>query len=582
MYNFKHYLQSRSVSFIIISSCVTIVLVLVISILFATFASFSSTTREAVSVQTQELSSQIVYNYENYLNSTINLSNIVQTDIDQYDLEISNEALAFSSYLAEIIHLNSDILKIAVYDYDTGRCYASSDLEEMGLKLDDHDLSWFLGAIADPTVHMYSIPYTEGGEYKMNISKLINMQNNSALGVLKIEISFFNFINLVERSKLGEGGHINIIDPEYNVVYTSLPGGVGEVEVEVMKQIILGSRNVFLDGHNMTVNVDTLANTKWRICVFINIDQLNVIQQSFLITIVVVSLLVLLIGLLLFVFASRLITGPLKQLETAMWSIEKSDYFRTEEVELIASKEVAALTRRFNKMMIKISELMERVVTEQNAQRKSELKALQSQINPHFLYNTLDSIIWLVENNKNIEANEMVVALSRLFRISISGDREVITVRDEIEHVRNYLLIQTIRYTNAFDYTFDVDEAALEIKTMKLVLQPLVENCIYHGMKNRIDPGHICISARIEGDYLLLSVSDNGYGIRQETIDKLYLSFKDSTVSDSVGLKNIYHRVMIYYGGNAEMKIESVLDEGTTITIKEPLNRNENTRDTSA
>jgi len=224
-------------------------------------------------------------------------------------------------------------------------------------------------------------------------------------------------------------------------------------------------------------------------------------------------------------------------------------------------------------MMRKIGELMDRVIDEQDAQRKSELKALQNQINPHFLYNTLDSIMWLIENNKNREAGEMIVALATLFRIGISNDSEVIPVRDEIEHVRNYLLIQSIRYSDSFSYEFEVEDAALDIRTLKLILQPIVENCIYHGLKSKVDKGIIRISARIEDDCLLLSVSDNGYGIRQETIDELYLSFEDGVVSSSVGLKNIYQRVMIYYGGNAGMKIESILDEGTTITIREPLDK---------
>ena len=284
----------------------------------------------------------------------------------------------------------------------------------------------------------------------------------------------------------------------------------------------------------------------------------------------------------MFAAVARIITTPMKQLELVMSKVEKSDYFRMEEVELVASVEVEALTRRFNRMMRKIGELMGRVIDEQNAQRKSELKALQNQINPHFLYNTLDSIMWLIENNKNHEAGEMVVALARLFRIGISNDSEVIPVRDEIEHVRNYLLIQNIRYAGSFDYEFDIDEATLDIMTMKLILQPIVENCIYHGLKNKIDKGHIRISTQIVDDCLLLSVSDNGYGMRQEMIDEIYRTFKDgmksyedATLSSSVGLKNIYQRVMIYYSGNAGMKIESVLDEGTTITITEPLKKDE-------
>ncbi|MCL2164745.1 MAG: sensor histidine kinase [Oscillospiraceae bacterium] len=580
--------KSKSVGFIIITACVLIILMLMASLLIATFSSFKTGINGAVHTQTRELSTQIVYNYENYIGSIIATSNTIQTDIDRFDISTEHGGRLLSDFLGDIIHLKSDIIKIAIYDYETGLCLASSSEREIGMEIDVQDVNWFTEAISDPTVHVFSIPYAEFGseEYKVNVSKRIRFQNGVRVGVLKIEISFQSFIDLVDKSNLGQGGHITIIDSNYNIVYSSLRGSAQEEigsqaqslvqeSIDVAREIVLGVKNAVLNGYNMAVNVDTLSNTKWRICVFINIDKLVEIEQTFLFTTFLVSSIVLVIGILLFTVVARAITSPMKQLELAMRKVEKSDYFRMEEVEIAASREVEALTRRFNRMIRKIGELMDHVITEQNAQRKSELKALQNQINPHFLYNTLDSIMWLIENNKNIEASEMVVALATLFRIGISNDSEVIPVRDEIEHVRNYLLIQNNRYSGSFDYEFDVDPASLNVKTMKLVLQPIVENCIYHGLKNKIDKGFIKIDVFIENDFLSLRVSDNGYGMRQETIDALYRSFEDGVVSNSVGLKNIFQRVMIFYGGRAGMLIESELDEGTTITIKEPLSRDD-------
>ena len=568
--------RSRPVGFIIIAACVVVVLILMTSLLFATFSSFRSGISEAVNTQTNELSTQIVYNYENSISQIIETSNIVQTDIDRFDLALQRDIDLFENYLGQIINMRSDIIKISVYDYDTQRCIASSNGSADERAMVGGEFDWYNEAINDPTVHVFSTPYAEFGdeEYKVNVSKWFRFQNGARTGVLLIEISFQSFIDLVDKSNLGEGGHITIIDTSYDIVYTSLADLESARErIVVARDIVLGSESANLSGNNMAVNVDTLSNTKWRICVFINIDKLIDIEKTFLFTTVVVSTVVLAIGILLFTVVARTITTPMKQLELAMRKVENSDYFRMEEVELVASGEVEALTRRFNRMMRKIGELMDRVIDEQNSQRKSELKALQNQINPHFLYNTLDSIMWLIENNKNFEAGEMIAALATLFRIGISNDSEVIPVRDEIEHVRNYLLIQSIRYSDSFSYEFEVENAALDIKTLKLVLQPIVENCIYHGLKSKVDKGIIRISVRIEDDCLLMSVSDNGYGIRQETIDELYRSFEDGVVSNSVGLKNIYQRVMIYYGGNAGMKIESILDEGTTITIREPLSK---------
>ena len=567
--------KSRPIGFTIIAACVVIVLILMVSLLLATFYNFRTGINEAINIQTRELSTQIVYNYENSIASIINTSNIIQTDIDRFDIESEQDSELFSEYLRQIIRLSGDIIRISIYDYETHLCLVSSVEHEIGRPLRGNT-GWFYEAINDPTVHVFSTPYMEFGseEYKVNVSRRIRFQNGSKTAVLLIEISFQSFIDLVEKSNLGDGGHITIIDSNYDIVYTShtdpevILAGIGFIQ-----EIILGSRSVVLSGYNMAVNVDTLSNTKWRICVFINIDMLMETERAFFTTTIVVSAIVLAIGILLFTVVSRAITTPMKKLELAMRKVEKSDYFSIEEVRISASSEVEALSRRFNRMMKKIGELMSRVITEQDAQRKSELRALQNQINPHFLYNTLDSILWLIENEKNNEASEMLVALARLFRIGISNDSEMIPVKDEIEHVRNYLLIQNIRYSGSFEYEFDVDEAALDVQTMKLAIQPIVENCIYHGLKNKIEKGFIRISAHIAGDYLLLEVKDNGYGMRQETIDALYRSFHDGVVSNSVGLKNVYQRVMIYCSGDAGMKIESELDEGTTVTIRQKINR---------
>lgn len=575
MNRFSRLFKSKPIGFIIISACVFIVLVMVASLLTATFSGFTTGINEAVSVQTRELSTQIVYNYENYIGSIITTSNIIQTDIALFDITSPQGGGLFGEYLAEIIHLKNDILNISVYDYDTSRCLSSSDTTEIGETLSTGGAVWYSEALRDPTVHVFSVPYADFGseEYKVNVSKLIELGETGRTGVLKIEISFQSFIDLVAKSNLGEGGHITIIDSDYEIVYNSLSEPRTDAEAGVIRNLVLGAQNAVLGKNQMAINMDTLSGTKWRICVFINIDEPMNIQYRFLLITVLVSAIVLAAAIWLFMAVARVITTPLKQLELAMKKVEQSDYFRMEEVDLLASSEVEALTKRFNRMMRKIGELMENVIAEQNAQRKSELKALQNQINPHFLYNTLDSILWMIENQRNREAGEMLVALARLFRIGVSNGNEVIPVRDEIEHVRNYLLIQSIRYADSFEYVFETNPEALEAKTMKLILQPIVENCIYHGLKNKIDKGRIRISISRDEEFLFLRVSDNGYGMRQEKIEALYQSFEDGVESNSVGLKNIFQRVMIFYGGRAEMRIESELDEGTTITIKEPLNK---------
>ena len=617
--------RSKPVGSIIIASCVVIVLILTVSLLYVTFSIFRSEIDVVINTLTSGLSTQIVYNYENFIDGIIKTSNIIQNDCEGFEITAENAAEDFSGELAQIVRFNNNIIKISIYDIyedEKGRCIISSYENDINRETTDKD-KWFFKAINDSTVNVFTLehlnneekdnpPQSENEEVKVRVSKLIKYQNRGEdhPGVLLFEFNFQDFSNLIDSPYLHNEKHLEIIDSagkNEKHMQMIIIDSAGEIVFPNMKskedgannankkskedeandklikdgakkakEIILGSKNEVIGGLNMAMNVSTLRSTGWRICVFNNIQKFKDIERSSLISMFSVSFIVLVTGILLFTAVARTITLPIKKLELAMRKVEKSDYFRMEEVQLTAFKEVEALTGRFNRMMRKIGELMDRVIAEQNAQRKSELKALQNQINPHFLYNTLDSILWLIENNRNEESAEMIVALAMLFRIGISNDSEVVSVRDEVEHVRNYLLIQKIRYADSFSYEFDVDENALDIKTLKLVLQPIVENSIYHGLKNKIDEGRIRISAYTEDDRLILCVSDNGYGMRQETISRLYQSFEDRVVCNNVGLKNIYQRVMIYYGGEAEVIIGSELDKGTTITIKQPLSRIEN------
>jgi two-component system sensor histidine kinase YesM len=215
---------------------------------------------------------------------------------------------------------------------------------------------------------------------------------------------------------------------------------------------------------------------------------------------------------------------------------------------------------------------MHEVVLEQEAKRKSEMKALQAQINPHFLYNTLDSIVWMAETN-NSEVVTMTEALARLFRITLSRGEDQITLEQELEHVRNYLIIQSLRYINKFDYELDAEESLLQNKVLKLILQPLVENSIYHGIKNKRQKGHIRITARAEHGRLLILVQDDGIGMSPEKAATIL----QSAASDhkdrfsGIGVRNVHERIQLYYGPEYGLQFESKPGEGTTVKVWLPL-----------
>ena len=218
-------------------------------------------------------------------------------------------------------------------------------------------------------------------------------------------------------------------------------------------------------------------------------------------------------------------------------------------------------------MVVQIQQLMEKVREEEITLRKAELRALQAQINPHFLYNTLDAIGWLCEEERTQDAVEMVNALAKLFRISISKGHEIIPVEKELEHARSYLKIEKFRYKQ-FAYSFDVDEDCLNYYCNKITLQPIIENAIYHGLDRMVDEGEIRIGVHSRGDNLVFTVEDNGIGMTKEQCREILEgSAGDKT---GIGIRNVNNRIKIYFGEQYGIQIDSELDEGTTVTIIMP------------
>ena len=252
-----------------------------------------------------------------------------------------------------------------------------------------------------------------------------------------------------------------------------------------------------------------------------------------------------------------------------MEKLEHGDFYK--KIEVDGQQEVVSLSHSFNSMIEEIQILMDRVITEQKSKRKTEFQALQNQINPHFLYNTLDSIVYLSENKMNDKVIKMVIALSRFFRISISRGKNIIYLKEELEHARNYLLIQQIRYNEKFHFAFEVDDNVLDYKVVKLSLQPLIENAIVHGISTEYDGGMITIRAFQDAQNLVIEVEDDGYGMTTEQIEDIYNRIKYESENKSVGLRNVYQRLRLYYGDNDKFIVESELDIRTTIRLIIPI-----------
>jgi two-component system sensor histidine kinase YesM len=323
------------------------------------------------------------------------------------------------------------------------------------------------------------------------------------------------------------------------------------------------------DGERRLITIDTVNYCRWRIVGVAYMDEITAIKKDIRLYLLWIVLLGIIIVISVSAFVSSKISQPIKKLEKSMKQVEKGQFDIN--INIKGEAEVAQLARTFNIMVSRIKQLMEQIVHEQESKRISELNALQAQINPHFLYNTLDSVVWMAEKRKTDEVITMVTALAKLFRISISKGRNIITVREEVEHARNYLVIQNVRYKNKFKYEFDIKEDTLSLNTLKLILQPIIENAIYHGIEYMVDEGYIKISASIIDGKLLFEVQDNGLGMEPEMVLNLLSQESKDKTGSGVGVKNVHERIALYYGKGYGLQIESRLEEGTNVKIWLPI-----------
>ncbi|WEK54206.1 MAG: sensor histidine kinase [Candidatus Cohnella colombiensis] len=285
----------------------------------------------------------------------------------------------------------------------------------------------------------------------------------------------------------------------------------------------------------------------------------------------------------LYIFITKRLTRPIQVLKNKMR--QAATGYLEAKVTPTGTDELADLGKSFNTMIENIKDLLEQSIREKEHIQKAELRTLQAQINPHFLYNTLDSIIWMAESGKNDQVIQLVLALSRFFRISLSKGRDWITIKEELEHVRNYLVIQQMRYRDILDYEISVDPSLDSFPILKMTLQPLVENAIYHGIKNKRSKGLIRITGHIENDrILIIRIEDNGIGMNENTLAQLQERLnsrqdeqKSSETIDGFGLYNVQQRVRLYYGSEFGLHITSIENQMTTIDVRFPVQRGEAT-----
>ncbi len=276
------------------------------------------------------------------------------------------------------------------------------------------------------------------------------------------------------------------------------------------------------------------------------------------------------LGIALSICIAQWITKPLKNMKKTMVRYGAGDF--SARVSVKGKDEIAAFGHLFNQMAEQISDLVKRIKTEEDQRRRRELQTMIYQINPHFLYNTLDSVSILARRNKDAQVADIVTNLSRLFRLGLHQGRECVTVRDELSHVTYYLKIQKIRFEEYLDWKIEAPPEVLDYKTMKFILQPIVENAINHGIRAKGVPGYVGVSVRETEEDIIFTVSDTGNGMSPDAVEILRERIDRKTIDEQqeqgFGLWNVNQRVKLYYGEAYGITIESVREKGTNVSVR--------------
>jgi two-component system, sensor histidine kinase YesM len=485
---------------------------------------------------------------------------------------------AINSYLTNLMDSMPYITSIYIFD-NFGNRYGIDKYSLKNFKFKRvEESNWYRSVLDKKGYFILKLNAGQGGEKNNNqnyislIRAIYNLDvQKQQLGTLMINISENGFVNCYSdiESKYGTG--IMLLDEENASIVKQKSITNSDIINKQLESLSEKEYNSFVDrvnGQEYIFSTLRVEKLNWKIISRIPFRELT--KESAIFNFVALGV-ILINGVLLFIGAilvSKLITIPIKKLLKSMKSIENGEFKRVD-IET-GNDEIGRLRDGYNIMISEIEKLINRVVEEQRIKRQVELNVLQAQIKPHFLYNTLDTMGYLAISGKSDEVYEAIEALGSYYRTSLSKGSEVISIREEIEIVKNYLTLQKFRYGDTFNVNYEIDERVYEYKILKLVLQPLVENALYHGIKPKGEMGHITVTTIVEDDLIRISVADDGIGMTDEELVKIIDGRLDNNNS-SLGLRGTIERLKIFYGVSDVYSIESRKRYGTRVTLKIPI-----------
>ena len=539
---------------------------------------------ENSSEYTHTIIQQMNQNIDSYIDYMENIAYLISSneDVQDYlfDEKIDNEGrYRILNQLQTILDSRSDIRNVGIISKN-GRMLINDGSKSVNQDLDLNTQEWYATALEKPNGPILTSSHVQhiiSGErpWVITLSRGIRDRSGSGEkeGVFFIDLNYSAISGLCDQSTVGTKGYAFILDAKGNIVYHPQQQQLyNELQTENISLIMDTDEDTVLTGtgnDGKLYSISRSEKTGWTVVDCTNVKELLSKSRQAQSVYVLTAIILVIVALLFSRFMARSITLPIQKLRDSMKKVQEGD-FSVSDVVVDSKNEIGSLTKSFDVMTHRIHELMEQNVHEQEEKRKSELKALQSQINPHFLYNTLDSIIWMAEGKKNEEVVLMTASLARLLRQSISNEDEVVPIANEVEYARGYLTIQKMRYKDKLEFQIEVDSSILYIPLIKLVLQPIIENAIYHGLKYKESKGLLIVKGFMKDGNAVLQVIDDGVGMDEETLAHIYDKHKVNYHSNGVGVYNVQKRLKLYYGEDYGITYTSELGKGTTATITIP------------
>ncbi len=575
-------LQPRGMqsTIMIVFSVISISITLILGIVM--YIRFSAVNRQETIQTAQTLMEQTGETLEDYLVSMRQISDTVYYNVIK-DGAFPDQDQNIQKGMNLLYEANRDNLRtISIYN-SYGSLMAAEPVASQKEDPDVTSQDWYKQAVEEMENMHFSTPHIQNlfddGSMRyywvISLSRAVDLTDNgdSQMGVLLVDMDYSSISRMLQQINASDNGqYYYLCDSSGEIIYhprqIQISEGIANENNDTESGYKDGVYDEMFEGEHRKVIVNTISYTGWKL---VGVIPYSTFTSGMLNMRYFVGMLMLLTAMMLVVINRVVSVGISRPILRLNDSVREYEAGEKPEIYIGGSLEIRHLGYSIQKSYEQIDSLMKKIVLEQNERRKSELDALQSQINPHFLYNTLESITWMIEGERNDEAAFMITQLARLFRISLSKGRTVITVADELQHARSYMNIQKIRYKNAFSVVFDVDQEVCSCCTVKLILQPILENAINYGVSGMDDCGEIRVTGRLEDGNVILSVTDNGIGMSEEQVALILTdSSRMHKRGSGVGLVNVNNRIRLLFGGEYGLTVESEPDEGTTVTVRIP------------